>query len=303
MKIINWLNFKSLKTRLALLTLFPTIIVLILNLNTHFSLTNMSNTISSFQKQKIPLMEYSEQMESSLNGLLRKLVSISSGESDSLNKEDFEKAQEQFNAFKLAQSNYVKIEKSANEVKLFKTVNENWESVETIITSIFEKFSKLDLKNKDEKEKFLNRIKPALSPLILSFDAISTTMQEISKNRQLEIDKSIEQDNKSSSQFKLISLLVGVVGVLATFIIGFYISTNAKVSLEGISESLKLESKNVHLASEKTVVSSKQLSSSSMDQSGLITETAQSITEIQKQLMNPNRFQGHVKIHQKKAGK
>ena len=284
MKIFNLLNFKSLKTRLVLLSLFPTLIVLSLNLNTHFSLTKMSNTINSFQKQTIPLMEYSEEMGSSLNGLLRKLVSISTGESDSLNKDDFDKAQEQFIAFKNAQAKYLKLDRSANEIKLFKTVNENWESVEAIVSSIIEKFSKLDLKNKDEKEKFLNRILPALSPLIQSFDAISSTMQEISKNRQLEINASIEQDNKASAQFKLISLLVGAIGILATFIIGFYISKNARVALEGISNSLKSESRNVQIASEKTVISSKQLSSSSMDQTSMITETAQSVSQIQKMI-------------------
>lgn len=270
----------SLRVRLALLAIIPTIILIVLGTTSYYSIKSISANLIDLKQNRVPLTESSSKMSSNLNALLRKLVSISQSDSDAIARDDYEKVKYDLDMFKKAQTEYLAQNKSTKEKELYKSIAENWGTVQGIVEAIIAQFSALDLKNKEEKEKFLNRMRPALTPLIASFDSIADAFQVIEQNRSQEMNNVLSDGTQSAKRVNLISLSVAVIGVCFTLIFGFIISRLTKKSMENISIELQNESKMVNNASLEVVISSKLQSKMANVQTTALEEITQEMNQI-----------------------
>ena len=273
-------QFKSLKMRLAILAIVPCILMIILNSTSFLSIKLISSSLSDLKNNKIPLIETSNNMSSQLNGILGKSFKISQADVDAFAHDDFDNVKKNFDSFKTALKKYLILSKSKKEIELFKPVLENWGTIEPIYESIFNQVTKIDFKSKDQKDKFLNKIRNVLGLLVSSFDNISNAFLIIEKNRSDEMAMSLNKNDNSARQANLISLTVGIAGVLITLFFGFYISFVTKKSMTNISLELQQESFLVNKASDQVVEASSQLSDMTTNQSSALEQISQELQEI-----------------------
>ena len=273
-------HFKSLKMRLALLAIIPSILMIILSTSSFFSIKLISSSLNDLKNKKIPLIETSNKMSTQLNGMLVKSFKISQSDVDAFTKDDFETVNNNFTVFKETFEKYSVLAKSNKEIEIFKTVQENWATIEPIYVSMFDQVSKIDFKNKEQKEKFLNKLKNVIGLLVSSFENISNAFQLIEKNRSEEMATLLNKNEKSANQANDFSLILGLGSVFVTLFFGFYISFLTKKSMSQISFELQSESSSVNKASDQVVVAASQLSDMTSNQSSSLEEISHELQEI-----------------------
>ena len=273
-------RFKSLKMRLAFLAIIPCLLMIVLSSTSYLSIKLISANLSDLKNNKIPLIETSNSMTTQLNSILGKSFKISQSDVDAFTRDDFDNVRKSYDAFKNALKKYLILEKSKKEMELFKPVIENWATLEPIYESIFTQVSKLDFKNKELKEKFLNKIRNVFGLLVSAFDNISNEFQLIEKNRSEEMAMTLNKNDASARQANINSLFIGIAGIILTLLFGFYISFLTKKSMNKIASELQQEALLVNKASDQVVKASSQLSDMTTNQSTALEEISQELLEI-----------------------
>ena len=253
------LYFSSLRRRLLLLTILPVTIMIIVSMVSSYSLRVLTSELDDIRLNRVPLIETSLEMSNSISALFRISIQISQSDSDGLSYTEFVNAKKIYEDILKSRISYKKLSRSTKEILLSTPIDESWNSIDSIFTVVFSQVNKLDLKNKVETEKFLNRFRSVLSLLVSSFDQIGSSFKKLDKNRNKEMDALLRKNEAISKKVNNISISFSILGIIITIILGFLIGNKTKIAMSDISGELQEESSLLTVASGRVVNSSENL--------------------------------------------
>ncbi len=233
--------------------------MIIVSMVSSYSIRVLTSELDDIRLNRVPLIETSLEMSNSISALLRISIQISQSDSDGLSYIEFVNAKKIYEEILKSKINYKKLSRSNKEINLSKPIDESWNSIESIFTVVFSQVNKLDLKDKVETEKFLNRFRSVLGLLLSSFDQIGSSFKKLDKNRNEEMDTLLRKNELIAKKVNNISMSISLLGIVITIILGFIIGNKTKIAMSDISGELQEESSLLTVASSRVVNSSENL--------------------------------------------
>ena len=225
---------------------------------------------------RIPVLEYSGDMDAAMQGAMRFLWSIYAIESnnEAARNELIAKANVQVKHFETAENEYLKLPRSEKMQKLFEPIDKATDELLKDFNIAIAFFSKHNSRDNERAKEFI------ISDLRGPVNMIGHALEEIEVERSKMIKEEAAHDTKDIESNKWLIIACALVGGLSMIILGFIISLNLTKSLTNVNNEIYESSTQVSSASEQLSSASQQLSSGATESAASLEETVSSLEEL-----------------------
>lgn len=267
--------FSGLRGKLLILVILPTVFVICLS---YLSITKMQflgNNLEKAATVRLPLTQYTGDMDSALNGVARFLWSAHGAENNQKERSfSIQKTKERLSDFKKAYDEYIKLPRTDKMKELFKPVEENISSFFAAVDEALVLFSRATPKDDDlGKVIITTKIRQSVAPMGKAFEEMDIARREATL-------KENEENSKGIQETQTILISGGIISTLTLFIFGIIIASRLAQTLAQVTQRISDSGSQVSTASEQLSSASQQLSSGATEAASSLEETVSSLEEL-----------------------
>ena len=268
-----WLS--GLRGKLLFLVALPTAIIVGISAASYFQTGQLTKSIDSSNNIRLPLAQYSGDMDSSVNGTIRWLWVTNNAEGNVTERNNaLNKAKVELEKFKSAYEKFTALPRPDKLKEMFKPVEDNYKPFLDAVGDTMAFLAKGTPKD-DEAAKTLitTKIRASVAP-------IGKALTEMDDFR-LEISKKESQEEIHAAQNTQTALLaIGSVSTIALILIGLFIASRLAGTLNQVTNSIADSGSQVSSASQQLSSASQQLSSGATEAASSLEETVSSLEEL-----------------------
>lgn len=266
--------FKGLRGKLLLLVALPLIAITGLSVTAFKQIGSLAESIENAGMVRLPLSQYSGEMDSSINGTMRFLWSAYAADVGDERRGHLQNTRKEMDDFKKAHDEYVKLPRSEKQKELFKVVEDNMKTYFDVTDEVLTTLQKGTAKD-DEFAKTLikTKLRPALNPMSKTLEEMGVIRQEMAKKDALE-------DQANAALTKNLILWTAAISALVLLVVGIFIATRLTALLSQVSVRISDSGEQVRSASEQLSIASQQLSAGATEAASSLEETVSSLEEL-----------------------
>jgi ABC-type transporter Mla subunit MlaD len=267
--------FKGLRSKILFLVLLPMLVIGGISTLSFQKLAGLSEQLTTASLVRLPLAQYSGDMDSAVNGTMRWLWTVVSSEgmpedrrlASDQTKKELERLDD-------AYSEYMKLPRSDRMKALFKGVEDNVEGFKSVTTEIL---ARAELGTPKDFELARQLIRTKLRPHARSMNASLDEMDRVRKELARE---QAQQEIAEAVQARNTLLTVAILSSLILLILGYLISSRLVRSLSTVTEKIADSGTQVSSASSQLSSASQQLSAGATEAASSLEETVSSLEEL-----------------------
>lgn len=267
--------FKGIRGRLLFLVALPMIIISGISITSYFQIGNLTHGLEQSNNVRLPLAQYSGDMDSSVNGTVRWLW-VAHGAEGNVNERNnaVNKGKNELEKFKTAYEKFTSLPRPEKLKEMFKPVEDNYKGFVDAVTETLGQLAKGTPKD-DELAKLTitTKIRQAVAPMGKALDEMDQYRLETSKQEA-------HAEITSANTIQGILFAVGGLSTLAIVIIGLFIASRLANTLNNVTQSIADSGSQVSSASQQLSSASQQLSSGATEAASSLEETVSSLEEL-----------------------
>lgn len=266
---------KGLRKKLLVLVALPTMVILGLTISSYHQLGSLSESLEKSNFVRLPLAQYSGDMDSSVNGTIRWIwVAYVSDENKEERSNALSRVEKELDNFRNSYQNFVKLPRPEKLKEMFKPVEENYQNFNNLISEAKVLLSKGSQKDDQEAKVLITtKIRATVAPMSKSLSEMDEYRLKTAKE---ESEQEVSSANKTKQTLLLISILCGL--FLVSY--GVYVAFSLAKTLGGVTQSIADSGTQVNSASQQLSAASQQLSSGATEAASSLEETVSSLEEL-----------------------
>lgn len=266
--------FKGLRGKLLFMVVLPTVVVACLCAMAFKELRELGEHLENASNVRLPLTQYSGEMNSYINGALRMAWTSIAADTPEERGKGVQRTRDFMKDYHLVRTEYLKLPRSEKMKELFKPVEEHNQAFIDGMEKVINLAAKGDPK---EDQAAAAMIKAEVRPVVAQIQAALALMDETRK--AMAAEESAAQIKNSRFVEQMI-LLMGALSSLAIFAIGIFIASRLARVLGDVTQRISDAGSQVSSASEQLSSASQQLSSGATEAASSLEETVSSIEEL-----------------------
>lgn len=267
--------FRGLRGRLLFLVVLPVVALLTVSYISSDSLNSSNEALSTAALVRMPIAQYSSDMEVAMNRIMRHANNIYAAREE---PEEMRQAVDRLNTeltvFAEARKHYEEMPRSPRAQETYKKVADIWPATEAHIRDAMQQY-KAGTEASIAMGWEITRTK-----VRANMGTIEETMNELSTTR-IETTKTETQEALAdAARGQNLSKVIAVVSVLVTLVIGLFLASSLAKNLSGIADRISESGIQVSAGSEQLSSAAQQVSSGSQQAAGALEETVSSLEEL-----------------------
>jgi methyl-accepting chemotaxis protein len=273
MKISIWL--KGIRGTLLFLVALPAAVVALLSTLSFNQISNLQRSLEHSNTVRLPLAQYSGDLSSSVNGIIRWLWVSHGAEANPVERAfAIGKAEKEVEKFKKSYAAFIALPRPDKLKELFKPVEQNLTAALDSLQDALTLLSK-GTQKADEAGKLMitTRIRQSVAP-------ISKALEEMAIMRLEMATTESQEEIKNANATKTFLLVVEVLSTFVLFVLGILIASGLARALAQVTQNIAKAGGEVGTASEHLSSASQQLSSGATEAASSLQETVSSLEEL-----------------------
>lgn len=267
--------FRGLRGKLLFLVALPAIVIVVLSSASYMQISSLTSSLETSNLVRLPLAQYSGDMDSAINGTIRWLWVAHGAEGNMAERtRAVENARKQLDAFKLGYEEFTKLPRPEKLKEMFRPVEENFKPFQESVSETLVFLAKGTPKDDEiAKVNITTKIRQAVGPM-------GKAMAEMDEYR-LQMAK-VDSANEISAAHNVQTILsvTGGLCTIALFLLGIFMASRLAQMLGQVTQSISDSGTQVSSASQQLSSASQQLSSGATEAASSLEETVSSLEEL-----------------------
>lgn len=269
----SWL--RGIRGKLLILVVLPILALGALSIIASENLDDAKEELSKAALVRLPLAQFSGNMETATAHMMRSLNGIAAAGRDKEERElMFKRLRANMAAYQEVQKDYEKLPRSQSAKETYKLVADAWIVAEAGIHEAMALYEKNAEETDSQALKIVHtKIRPAVKTMEDNFNALSSARLELAK-------KDTEQAFAQADHNEKIGHAVSISSILIVLLFGLFLATNLARVLGEIANKISESGTQVSTGSEQLSAASQQLSSGATEAASALEETVAAIEEL-----------------------
>ncbi len=268
-----WL--RGIRGKLLFLVSLPAIVIMVLSAVSYTQISNLTKSLESANLVRLPLAQFSGDMDSSINGTIRWLWVAHGAEGNMAERtRAIENARKNLDSFRVSYEEFNKLPRPEKLKEMFRPVDENYRSFQEAVGETLSVLSKGTPKD-DETGKTLitTKVRQSVAPMGKALSDMDEARLKMAK---------VEAENEISSAHaeQTILSITGILCTISLFILGIFMASRLALTLGNVTQSISDSGTQVSSASQQLSTASQSLSSGATEAASSLEETVSSLEEL-----------------------
>lgn len=268
-----WLS--GLRGKLLFLVALPAAIIIGISATSYFQIENLIQSVDRANNVRLPLAQFSGDMDSSVNGSIRWLWVTNNAEGNVTERNNaLNKVKVEVEKFKAAFEKFVALPRPEKLKEMFKPVEDNYKSFLDAVSETSALLAKGTPKDDEAaKNLIVTKIRQSVAPMGKALAEMDDYRLEVAK-------KESQEEMLASQNIKNTLTAVCAISTLALLFVGLFLASRLAGTLNQVTNSIADSGSQVSSASQQLSSASQQLSSGATEAASSLEETVSSLEEL-----------------------